>query len=224
MKNIKKTFRVLLFAIGLIVSLSLTVNSQNLAVWDFEGDVNTPSFVETHIIASPAAFGPNVTNIAYYTGNGSDAAYAGTGWPIGDLDPDAYIEFTIAPETGYMMDLTQFQFEHRRSGTGITSLEVRTSLDGFGPMTGFTIPDVTTWFTNSVAPGNDFLGLTVPVTFRIYGYDAESTAGTWRFDNVFFAGTVALAPPLGTPVSDWALGIGIFLILIFTVIRFRRLS
>ena len=36
MKKTKETLRTLLITIGLIVSMSLTVNSQYLAVWDFE--------------------------------------------------------------------------------------------------------------------------------------------------------------------------------------------
>jgi len=109
-----------------------------------------------------------------------------SGWTTGSsLDPNDYIEWTITPLTGFTLDLTEFDVNFQRSETGPRSLDVRNSLDGFGAFRLLIgVGDDTS--NHGVGAGNgtsamwDVDDITAPVTFRIYGYDAEDASGELR--------------------------------------------
>src|SRR5690606_18389438 len=48
---------------------------------------------------------------------------------------------------------------------------------------------------NEILLNTSFQNLTSAVEFRIYGYNAEASGGTWRIDNVQVFGTVTQLPP-----------------------------
>ena len=109
-----------------------------------------------------------------------------SGWTTGSsLDPDDYYEWTITPLAGFELDLTEFFVIFQRSETGPRSLDVRNSLDGFGAFRLLaTVGDDTA--NHGVGAGNGTTAMwevddiTAPVTFRIYGYDAEDASGELR--------------------------------------------
>jgi hypothetical protein len=119
---------------------------------------------------------------------GSDIAAAASGdrfnsinWTTGSTpDVNDYIEYTIMPAGGYKIDITSIQLQHRRSSTGPRKFIIRTSVDGFATNASgeLTVPDVNTQQNNSLALLMP-LSTTAPVTFRIYGYAAETTSGSW---------------------------------------------
>ncbi|MBW6459977.1 MAG: hypothetical protein K0B08_05330 [Bacteroidales bacterium] len=55
-----------------------------------------------------------------------------------------------------------------------------------------------------------------------FGYDNGQEAGVMLVNNLNYSCEFVPPPPVGVPVSSWALFIGIFLTLAFTIIRFRR--
>ena len=222
MKISGKPFRAIILMTGMIICFSFSALSQPLAAWDFEGQVNTPFYTKMYIEAGAAVFGPTLGSIGYVAGNGSTHAYTANNWSLGDIDYDKYIQFELGPEEGYMMTLVSFSFDHRRSGTGVTKWELRSSLDNFTSVLATnTIPDVTSWFTESGMFPAGFSELTAAVTFRIYGFYAEAPTGTWRFDNVYFAGDVDEVPPV--PLKNWGVILGIIFIVSLVVISYRRL-
>jgi cysteine-rich repeat protein len=108
------------------------------------------------------------------------------------LDPDDFFSFTVAPAAGTQMALLALQFDERRSATGIRSGALRSSLDGFASdLAVFAVPDDTAFRTQSSALPPAFLGLVTAVEFRLYGFGAEASGGTWRVDNVTLIGEVA---------------------------------
>ena len=126
----------------------------------------------------------------------------------GSLTPTAYFEVTITPLTLIQLQLDSIAFTMQRSGTGVRSYAVRSSLDGYaanltasistananlgvGPGNEFRVllDSVTTAQNGSfVTLGTPFVGLTAPVSVRYYGWNAEGTGGTFSVDNVVFSG------------------------------------
>lgn len=142
--------------------------------------------------------------------NGSDDFTQFTG----SLTPTAYFEVALTPLNLIQLQLDSVAFTVQRSGTGIRSYAVRSSVDGYAANLSASINNGNT--SLGVGPGNEFrvladtvttaqngsfitLGapfaaLTAPVTFRFYGWNAEGTGGTFSIDNVAFSGRTDSVP------------------------------
>jgi len=172
--------------------LMTTILSAQLATWNFEGEVVTPAFVDPTVTAGNAVFGTGVGNISFPSGNGSTDAFSANAWSQGARDVNDYIEFTITPTSGNLLNLTSIVFSERRSGTGPSEFEVRSSLDGFSTvLDSGAIPDDTAWRTQN-ADISSLTGIATSISIRIYGFNAEGPTGTWRFDDVSFFGNAPL--------------------------------
>ena len=175
------------FLILLLSTISIALSAQ-LATWDFEGEIVAATTVAPNVTATAAVFGPGVGGISFFAGNGSDEAYSGTGWPTTGIAADRYLQISVETTNPcFELNVTGITFDERRSGTGPTTLDVIWSaVDAFAPnqvyggSLGTTIPDNTSWRTRTFM---QTLSET-KVIFRIYGYNAESSGGTWRFDNI----------------------------------------
>ncbi len=154
---------------------------------------------------SESSFGPDaqpahasVSSMSRGTGVSASAnagTFSATAWTTsGSLDANDYFTFSLTPEAGYSMSLTQLILDERRSLTGIRNWVVRSSLDGFASDLGaFAVPDNDSTRTgNTVNLSAAFIGLTSLLEFRIYGFGAESSVGSWRVDNVKVEGTTQL--------------------------------
>ena len=127
----------------------------------------------------------------------------------GSLDTSIYYEFTITPNVGTTYDLTGITFRVQRSNTGIRTYAVRastdyntnlpasinpanTSLEVVGTNVFFYNADTNTGQNGSTITltGPSFTGLTGPVTFRFYGYNAEAVGGNFSIDDVIISGNV----------------------------------
>ncbi|TDE13689.1 T9SS type A sorting domain-containing protein [Dyadobacter psychrotolerans] len=120
---------------------------------------------------------------------------------------DSYIQFSVAANAGYQLNLTSLSFFRQGSNTAPNQLEVRYSTDGFAtagtswgaaPTTAAT-GSVATWdFTDFLSP----VGGTV--TFRIYPYGTQRVSGsgtaqaggTFRLNDVTVNGTVTGTLPV----------------------------
>ena len=141
-------------------------------------------------------------------GSGITAATApdsmnATAWTTGAvIDVNDYFEFTVAPSSGFALNMSQLQFNVRKSGSGAGSAEVRSSLDSYGATVG------TALTVNSAAAGTDgivsltgaaFQGVSTPITFRIYGYNSQNAGGSMQLQNgtaggLEISGTVIAIP------------------------------
>lgn len=103
------------------------------------------------------------------------------GWTTGAaVDLNDYYEFTIAPDPGFAMALTNLRFTYGRSASGPTQLEIRSSLDGFAAAFAGVdnLNDTANHRTGFGLFG--FTDLQSAISFRIYGFAAGAAAGTLR--------------------------------------------
>jgi hypothetical protein len=129
----------------------------------------------------------------------------------GAIDLTKYYEVTITPNASVSLNLDSLMFTFQRSGTGVRMGVVRSSLDAYATNLPASIvngnPNLSVISYGGMSnvikvldastTGNDgsritfpstFTNLTSAVTFRFYGFNGESTAGTFSIDNVKFAG------------------------------------
>jgi len=192
------------------------------------------SFTAAGLSSNPNASGRfSFTTNALGGVNGSDN-FAGF---TGSLNPAKYYEVTLTPNGGYLLDLDAISFTIQRSGTGIRSYAVRSSLDGYSANLPASISPANAnlgvgaadefqylFDANSTAQngslvtlGAPFDALTSAITFRFYGWNAETAIGTFSLDNVAFSGA---ASPVPEPSAASLAMAGCFLS--FVVRRWRR--
>ena len=147
--------------------------------------------------AQPANATGSVMSRSTISPSASTEAFGGSGFPTATINAASYYSFTLTPATNYDLTLTKLELDERRSATGIRSWSVRSSIDGFvSDLAVFNVPDDTNErIDNEILLNNAFQNLTSAVEFRIYGYSAEATGGTWKIDNVQAFGTVTQLPP-----------------------------
>ncbi len=171
------------------------------AVWDFEGQTTDPSVdLSGNAVASA---GSALGGESFPAGNPTGTS--GTSWSFnnwsqtGALDTERYFEFKVDLSNYETINLS---FAERRSGTGPLAFEIHYSTDG---VTFTQIPDATTTLPNNTNWRNhtfDLSGLRSDIAgqpsvqFRIYGYGASGTTGTWRIDDVTFSAVDEVEPPV----------------------------
>ncbi len=149
-----------------------------------------PDSQPNHLIVSAMTRGSGVTP------QSNADTFSGKSWTsASSLDPNDYFSFSITPESGYALSLTSLILDEQRSGTGIRNWSVRSSLDSFSSdLATFSVPDNTSLRSDQTTTlGGAFTDLPSSIEFRIYGYNAEGSAGTWRLDNVRVNGSLTSA-------------------------------
>lgn len=129
---------------------------------------------------------PAISRGSGVSGSAGANAFAATGWTTGDvLLADDFFTFTVTPNVGGTISLTQLTFDERRSGTGPRLLSVRSSLDNFATdVAAFTIPDDDLTRNRTVTLPAAFLNVSAPIELRFFGFDSEAEGGSWRLDNI----------------------------------------
>lgn len=151
----------------------------------------------------------------------ANGRFSFVGWPTGatstvdtystmtgSINTGEYYDVVLEPQSGYTLTLDSITFTVQRSGTGIRSYVVRTSVDAYA----MNLPASVTTNTNlSVVGTNEFFwnldaittaqngsminltgaATTSSVSFRFYGWNSESSTGTFSIDNVIFFGSVS---------------------------------
>ncbi|MBL7940950.1 MAG: T9SS type A sorting domain-containing protein [Flavobacteriales bacterium] len=116
----------------------------------------------------------------------------------GELNEDKYYSFSMDPSVTDLLSTDSIRFRVKRDANGIRTFAVRSSADNFTanlPLrTGgnpnisikpgniaFYNSDVTTEVVITVDPGESgFINIQAPITFRLYGWNAENENGTAR--------------------------------------------
>lgn len=128
----------------------------------------------------------------------------------GTVNPAVYYQVVLTPATGQGLSVSSLTFRSQRSGTGVRTYVVRSSVDNFATNLPASIVandnvnvqagNVFFWtldaFTqgvngNTVTLGSAFTNLTAPVTFRVYAYNAEANGGNFSIDDFAVTGSTA---------------------------------
>ncbi|OYU79721.1 MAG: hypothetical protein CFE23_12510 [Flavobacterium sp. BFFFF1] len=120
------------------------------------------------------------------TGTNANDRYTANGWNTPAIDTAKYFELTITPNSGYEIDFANFIYTGQASGTGPTSVVIRSSKDNY--VTGIGSPTVagTTISLSATA----YQDITTAITFRIYAFGASASAGTFSINSFTFNGNV----------------------------------
>ena len=130
----------------------------------------------------------------------------------GTLNPLKYYEIMVAPKPSSSMSLTGLKFKVNRSLTGPRTYAIRSSADGFTSNLSATITPANAnlsvnagnvfFYNNDVAnaelgstitvSGANFTHKDIPVTFRIYAWNAEDNLGEFSIDDVSILGSTGI--------------------------------
>lgn len=127
----------------------------------------------------------------------------------GSINTGKYYEVTLTPKYKNSLTLTSLTFSFKRDSAGVRTYAVRSSLDNFkNNLTAtvsnnkalkvqsgnifFSFYDVDSLQKGSTINLSAFKNLTKPVTFRIYGWNAEDSTGTFGIDSLTFAGSAGI--------------------------------
>lgn len=196
-----------------------------LGQYTFEGNTSNPSNVQSGLVSfSPFSYtsdGTPSSTTGYTIGNPNVSgdpngrALFATNWPTNNPLPGGdYFSYTVTPNSGISVDLTDIEFDNQRSGAGVLNFQVRSSLDNYAsPVQAPTRLASNTAFrsNDTITLGSQFTNLSAPVTFRIYGYNAQSptTNNLWTVDNIQTFGDLTAAQPVPFEFSP---GMGILLL------------
>jgi hypothetical protein len=168
-------------------TLTITDNDtpDDLLSFDFNGNTGSES---------TASSNSNHTNILAATisrGDGLNASNNGdrfnaTSWSTGDLtaaeNGGDYMEFTMSSAQGFQLKTYDIAVNFQRSGTGVRKLALKSSADNYTSVIDGvkSIADVDT--TTTVNFLVNATAASASVTYRIYGYEAESSGGSGGFE------------------------------------------
>ncbi|WBO85054.1 T9SS type A sorting domain-containing protein [Hymenobacter yonginensis] len=187
----------LLAALGLF---GTTAAQAQLATYSFNNAAGDEATLPADTQPSNASFSP-MSRGAGLTPSPGAGSFSATGWSVAALDATDYFAFTVQPASGFQVRLDSLVLDERRSGTGIRDWSVRSSVDNFATdLITVNVPDDSNTRTNKkiVLPAA-FAARTGAVEFRIYGYNSEAIAGSWRVDNVRTYGLVSATGGTATP-------------------------
>jgi len=174
-----KTFK--LPVLASVIAGLLMVNglkAQTASSWIFNNTLSgTPG---AHITGADVSLGSSIVSGAF---NGGVEYYGQDGWPIGAVDPNAYLQFGVAANAAYYLTLNKVTLSIRHSttgtaaGSGPISWSLRSSLDGYTTdlATGNNLTINYQTFTVNLPAA--FQSIASTVTFRLYGYSSVTTAG-----------------------------------------------
>lgn len=183
-----------------------TASAQTIGNWTLNNTLGgTGSALNT---VSAISAGPGVSSTSF---NGSTEWYGQNGFPAGGApNANAYMQFTITPNSGYEINIASIVLRMRRSNTGSpagagpTQWCLRSSLDGYA--TNLSAGTMTHNYANYSVPLTGFSMLPGAVTFRLFGYGVTvSSGGTSRFvlDNISIVGSLFILPlQLLAPVAS----------------------
>jgi len=171
--------------------LASGAEAQTAANWNF--NTTLAATTGSNITAPSISLGSSIVSNAF---NGGGEFYGQDGWPTGAIDPNAYLQFSVSPSTGYYLVLNTVTMIIRRSNTGSpagagpNNWRLRSSLDGY--TTDIATNSMTyNYATFTVPLPAVFQTLSSAVTFRLYGYNTTiNTGGNSRFvaDNISIQG------------------------------------
>lgn len=127
-------------------------------------------------------------------GNNSNDRYNATTWNVASaelaISGNRYFSISLGPTSGNNINFTNFVFSSQASGTGPSTIFVRSSIDSFATDLG---SPTAAGGTISLA-GASFQNVSTATEFRVYGFGASTSLGTFSINDFTFNGSVIPEP------------------------------
>ena len=150
---------------------------------------------------------PNISVLGIGRGTGINPKigtnrYNARDWNLVSLDSNDYFEFTLTPNAGYKIDFVSFLYTGESSPQGPTSIEIRSSIDGYTSSIG--TPTITG--TTIDLSSSNYQNITSAISFRVYAWGGSHTNGTFSINDFTFNGSVNIiqCPTTVTWNGSWS--------------------
>jgi len=190
----QKLLRLQFSKLLMLLALLFGINSFGQSIYTNPITATNPSAANPYTAGSTTADNMTATGIGRsgpITAVSASDRYAGSGWNTAAINTANYFTFTLTPNTNYKINFVSFMYTGQSSGTGATSVAVRSSVDNFGANIGTATVSGT---TISLA-GTAYQNITTAITFRVYGWGASAVGGTFSINDFTFNGTVESTAP-----------------------------
>ena len=170
-----------------------TVAAPTVVIWANTITGTNPNTSNPYITGDTVVSNITVSGIGRgsgITGANANNRYNASGWNTGALDANDYFEFTLSPNSGYKINLTNFVYTGQISTSGSQSFAFRSSVDGYVNDIGTPTTSGTTISLAAAAYQN----VVTPITFRYYAFNVTSGA-TYSINDFTFNGSVSVAGP-----------------------------
>jgi hypothetical protein len=148
--------------------------------------------LDPNITATGIGRGPEII------GNTSNNRFNARDWNSASLNPNDYFTFTITPNTDFEIDFTSFVYTGQASGNGPINFAFRSSIDGFTNNIGSPSASGSTIILSVPS----FENITTIIEFRLFGWGASRSTGTFSVNDFTFNGTVSCIPPTADDPAD----------------------
>lgn len=202
----KRPFQITIFALG-VIAVAVSLPAQ--IVWNFgTGGANlNPSsnplsdLAVSSFSGANASFVNNVTSASTTYSGASGEFNVGLTAPVGALNTSAsaYFQFTLTPDSGYQVNVTNISFGSRSTPTGPTSLSIRSSLDSYSTSLA-SDSSLTAGVWSRKTPALTSISSTGALTIRLYGFGGTGSpsGANWRIDDFTVNATVSAIPEPAT--------------------------
>lgn len=167
--------------ITLLSALFMTVVSFGQEIALYSGEITSLTATVANVSATGLSRGAgiDVNAGASFNSKGYDQANV-----AGAITANDYIEWAITADADFTVTVTEFQIDYDRSNSGPAALSIRTNLDNYATDI-FTDTAVSaSGSQNSVVTGlNLKSAVGGAIVFRLYGYSASSTTGTFDIED-----------------------------------------
>ena len=181
----------------------------SLVTFDFASILGTETTVNSNTNNANMAVSA-ISRGAGLTSSANADRYNATNWAITSIanavSGNNYVEFTLAPNSGYMFSVSSILFQLQRSGTGLTAIALRSSVDNYATNLDAEKSVVDNTNTQSFTFTFTQINSLLPIIYRLYGY-AEATTGTGgpgdgTGNDIVITGTVSIPATPPTLTAD----------------------
>ncbi len=179
----------------LLLCITFTLNGYAQSIWENDISTKNPDPADENPYITNQIINPNITVSGLLRSpslmpSNADERFSARNWStIEDLN--LYFSFSLAPNSGYQLNLINLIYTGQSSGTGPRIFALRSSLDGFSTNIGMPTESGGTIDLSDVKYQN----LTNSIEFRLYGWGASSSVGTFSINDFVFNGTVTNRGP-----------------------------